>query len=107
MLRRVPTGVVTKEPFDLIKFYATAFKNRQLTRIFSLVFAIGFSVFGSFAYSGYYVQALTNLPIVIVGLIVATFGIGSIASSRILLSCTRDLDCDLFLLRALSGQPPY
>ncbi|WP_084633192.1 MFS transporter [Pleomorphomonas oryzae] len=84
VLRLVPNGNIARGPFNIFKFYAAAFRNPQLISMISVVLAIGFSVFGSFSFSGYYVQTLTGFPIITVGLIVAAFGVGSITSSKLL-----------------------
>lgn len=84
VFRLVPNGVIAGTPFSLFRSYATAFQNQRLLTMISLVFAIGFSVFGSFSYSGYYVQTLTQSSIIVVGLVVAAFGVGSVTGSRVL-----------------------
>lgn len=82
VLRLVPNGLISKERFNLFKSYGAAFKNHRLVLLVSILFGVGFSVFGSFSYSGYYVQTITHLPIILVGLIVAAFGIGTVTSSK-------------------------
>lgn len=84
VLRLVPNGNIAREPFNIFKFYAAAFRNPLLISMITVVVAIGFSVFGSFSFSGYYVQTLTGFPIITVGLVVAAFGVGSITSSKLL-----------------------
>lgn len=84
ILRLIPSGVVSHEPFNPIKSYSAAFRKPSLILLVSILFAVGFSVFGSFSYSGYYAQTITALPIIIIGLIVASFGIGTVTSSRLL-----------------------
>lgn len=84
ILRLVPNGAVSREPFNPFKSYAAAFKKPKLILLVSILFAVGFSVFGSFSYSGYYAQTITALPIIAIGLIVASFGVGTVTSSKLL-----------------------
>lgn len=82
VLHFVPNGSLAKERFNLFKSYSMAFKNKNLVLLVSLLFGVGFSVFGTFSYSGFYVQSITHLPIILVGLIAAAFGIGTVTSSK-------------------------
>ncbi|MCK9183067.1 MAG: MFS transporter [Fibrobacteraceae bacterium] len=82
VLRLVPNGTIAKDKFNLFKSYGMAFKNHRLVLLVSILFGVGFSVFGTFSYSGFYAQSITHLPIILVGLIVAAFGIGTVTSSK-------------------------
>ena len=82
VLRLVPNGMITKERFRLFRSYRIAFSNHRLVLLVLILFGVGFSVFGTFSYSGFYVQSITHLPIILVGLIVAAFGVGTVTSSK-------------------------
>ncbi|HCM25110.1 MAG TPA: MFS transporter [Treponema sp.] len=84
VLRVVPDGDISEKPFNFAASYAEAFKRPGLLRTVAMVFFVGFAVFGSFSYSGHYVQNLTGFPIILVGLIVTAFGAGTAASSMLI-----------------------
>ena len=84
VLKIVPDGEMSKKPFNFAASYAEAFKRPGLIRVVATVFFVGFAVFGSFSYSGHYVKSLTGFPIILVGLIVTAFGMGTAASSGLL-----------------------
>jgi len=103
VVRLVPNGVVSEAPFNPARSHIAAFKdNRVLGRV-ATVFAVGFAVFGSFSYSGHYVASLTGLPIVLVGLVVTFFGIGTVASSRSLPILKRLFGANLVISAGLAG----
>ncbi len=71
------------EQLDLIGFYKKPLGNRNFMMIVTTVFLLGFSVFGSFTYSGTLITQNTGYNVFIVGLILALFGIGTVAGGRI------------------------
>lgn len=73
-------GKIDKLNFS--KVYKEAFSNTDLMKIVSIIFLIGFSVFGSFTYSGKFVQSITGSNVFIVGLILSLFGIGTVIGGR-------------------------
>ncbi len=68
---------------DLIGFYKKPLGNRNFMTIVTTVFLLGFSVFGSFTYSGTLISENTGYNVFIVGLILALFGIGTVVGGRI------------------------
>jgi len=80
----VPNGTVSSAPFSLARSYAAALKDPRIRAIVATVLGVGFAVFGTFSYSGHYVSTRTKMPILMVGLVVTAFGVGAIASSRLL-----------------------
>ena len=73
-------GKVAKLNFS--KGYKEALSNRTLVGTVSLMFLMGFSVFGSFTYSAKFIQSITNYNIFSVGLILSLFGIGTVIGGR-------------------------
>jgi len=71
------------EKLNIIKAYKEPLTNYRFMRLVITVFFVGFSVFGSFTYSGKLLQELTGYNIFIVGLILSLFGVGTVIGGRI------------------------
>jgi predicted MFS family arabinose efflux permease len=80
----LPSGERSKERISFIASYKQGLSAPGLPAIVGTIFLVGFAVFGSFSYAGHYVQSLTGLPLVLVGLVVTAFGAGAVAASRLL-----------------------
>ena len=79
--------VLEKQPgtvagMSLRDAYREAFRNTDLIKTVSIVFLLGASVFGSFCYCGNFVQARTGYNIFLVGLILTSFGLATVAGGR-------------------------
>jgi len=70
------------DKLNFTKVYKEALSNTELLKIVSIIFLMGFSIFGSFTYSGKFVQSVTGYNILIVGLILSLFGIGTVIGGR-------------------------
>jgi predicted MFS family arabinose efflux permease len=68
---------------NFITAYKAPLTNLKFMRIALTLLFVGFSVFGSFAYSGKLVQELTGYTILTVGLILSLYGIGTVIGGRI------------------------
>lgn len=68
---------------NFIKAYKEPLTNYRFMRLVTIIFFVGFSVFGSFTYSGKLIQEATGFNILIVGLILSLFGIGTVFGGRI------------------------
>lgn len=62
--------------------YHKVLSNPRFMGITLLIFLEGFSVFGSFTYSGVLIQQATMYPLILVGLILSVFGIGTVIGGR-------------------------
>lgn len=80
----VPSGTGSAERRSFFASYRRALSARSLPAIVGTIFLVGFAVFGSFSYAGHYVQSITGLPLVLVGLVVTAFGGGAVLASRII-----------------------
>lgn len=60
----------------------TAFANKNLISIVGTIFLVGFSVFGSFTYSGKLVESRTGYTVLSVGLILTLFGVATVIGGR-------------------------
>ncbi|MGD1818095.1 MAG: MFS transporter [Pleomorphochaeta sp.] len=74
-------GVVDK--LNFITAYKAPLSNYRFMRLVLVIFFVGFSVFGSFTYSGKLLQTLTGFSVLQVGLILSFFGIGTVIGGRI------------------------
>ena len=79
MLEKRP-GVVGSLNFGRV--YGQAFANKDLLKVVSIIFFVGYCVFGSFTYSGKFIQIRTGYNILIVGLLLTFFGIASVIGGR-------------------------
>ncbi|MDA3847469.1 MAG: MFS transporter, partial [Vallitaleaceae bacterium] len=71
------------EHLNFIKAYKEPLTNPRFMRLVITIFFVGFSVFGSFTYSGKLIQEITGYNLLIVGLILSLFGIGTVLGGRI------------------------
>lgn len=73
-------GVIDK--LSIIKVYKEALSNKKLISVVATIFLIGFTVFGSFTYSGQFIKEKTGFNIMVVGLILSIYGIATIVGGR-------------------------
>ncbi|MBF9019010.1 MULTISPECIES: MFS transporter [unclassified Oceanispirochaeta] len=74
-------GVVDK--LNFIQAYKVPLSNYRFMRLVMVIFFVGFTVFGSFTYSGKLIQTLTGFSVLQVGLILSFFGLGTVLGGRI------------------------
>lgn len=75
------SGVVKE--LNFIKAYKAPLSNLRFMRLVIVIFFVGFTVFGSFTYSGKLMQELTGFTVFQVGLILSFFGLGTVFGGRI------------------------
>lgn len=68
---------------NFVSAYKVPLSNIRFLRIVMTMFFVGFSVFGSFTYSGKLIQEITGYNILVVGLILSLFGIGTVLGGRL------------------------
>lgn len=68
---------------NYVEAYKGAVTNYKLLMIVITVFFVGFSVFGTFTYSGKLLQTISDYNILIIGLILSLFGIGTVIGGRV------------------------
>jgi len=78
------SGEPAKERVSFFASYKRALSAPRLPTVVGTIFLVGFAVFGSFSYAGHYVQSVTGLPLVLVGLVVTAFGAGAVAASKLI-----------------------
>ncbi|MGC6177448.1 MFS transporter [Lacrimispora sp. 38-1] len=82
MLKILERDKPVVETLDFVKAYKEPLTNFKFMKIVLIVFFLGFSVFGSFTYSGSLIQEITGYNILIVGLIISLFGVGTVIGGR-------------------------
>jgi predicted MFS family arabinose efflux permease len=83
MLKTLERDKPVVEKLNFIKAYKEPFANYRFMILAAMVFFVGFSVFGSFTYTGKLIQELTGYNILVVGLILSLFGVGALLGGRI------------------------
>ena len=68
---------------NFVNAYKEPLSNFKFMRIVTTVFLLGFSVFGSFTYSGTLIKEISGSNILIIGLILSLFGVGTVIGGRI------------------------
>lgn len=68
---------------NFVNAYKEPLTNFKFMRIVTTVFLLGFSVFGSFTYSGTLIKEISGYNILIIGLILSLFGLGTVIGGRI------------------------
>lgn len=71
------------EHLNFITAYKEPLSNFRFMRLVITVFFVGFSVFGTFTYSATLLQELTGFNLLIVGLILSLFGLGTVFGGRV------------------------
>ncbi|GAU76517.1 MFS transporter [Fusibacter sp. 3D3] len=83
MLKTLERDQPVVNELNFFKAYKEPLMNYRFMRLVITIFFVGFSVFGSFTYSGKLLQDVTGYNIFIVGLILSLFGVGTVIGGRI------------------------
>jgi predicted MFS family arabinose efflux permease len=83
MLKTLERDVPRSTTFNLFASYKVALTNFRFMRLVTLLFFVGFSVLGSFTFSGILLKETTGLNTLFIGLILSLFGIGTVLGGRI------------------------
>jgi len=89
--------------FDLVDSYKEPFSNYKFMRLVFTIFFVGFSVFGSFTYTGQLVQNITGYNLLIVGLILSFFGVGTVIGGRVAPKLKMKLKGNFLVLAGIIG----
>ncbi len=90
--------------FNIWQAYKSAFSNKQLLSIISIMFVLGFVVLGSFAYTGELVKQITGLKnVLFIGLILSFYGIGTVLGGRISGKFRKKIGYNIFLVAGVFG----
>lgn len=100
MLER-DTPVVAK--LNYVSAYREPLGNFKFMRVVLTIFFIGFSVFGTFTYSGKLLQEITGYQVLGVGLILSLFGVGTVLGGRIAPKIKQKTGTLYFILAGVMG----
>jgi len=103
LLKALKPSQAVIDKLDFKKVYGQAISNKKLITVTSIIFFVGFSVFGSFTYSGKFVQSVTSYNILIVGLILSLFGIATVIGGRKAGAIRAKLGSKFLLLAGIIG----
>jgi predicted MFS family arabinose efflux permease len=82
MLKMLKNDAPVVEKLNYISAYKEPLGNFAFMRLVLTIFFVGFSVFGTFTYSGKLLQELTGYSVLSVGLILSLFGVGTVLGGR-------------------------
>lgn len=88
---------------NFVKVYREALANRALVKVIGLMFFVGFSVLGSFAFTGKLVENRTGFNILNVGLLLSLYGLGTIVGGRNAGSVRKKLGDKFLLIAGIIG----
>ena len=83
MLKTLERDKPVVDKLNIVSAYRVPLSDYRLMRLVLTIFFVGFSVFGTFTYSGQLIQEITGYNILIVGLILSIFGIGTVIGGTI------------------------
>lgn len=83
MLKTLERDKGVRDHLELGKSYKIAISNIKFTRLAILLFFMGFAVFGTFTYTGISIMNKTGYSILIVGFLLAFYGIGTVFGGRV------------------------
>ncbi|MDO9493198.1 MFS transporter [Acetobacterium sp.] len=83
MLKTLERDQPVVEQLNIFEAYKEPLSNFRFMRLVITIFFVGFSVFGSFTYSGKLIQTVTGYNLLVVGLILSLFGVGTVVGGRI------------------------
>lgn len=92
-----------QKEFQIKRIYSEAFLNKELIYTVLLLSIIGMTVLGSFTYTGKYIEQTTKYSILLVGLILSCFGIGSMAAGRVSVKLKQKLKTKYFFIASMIG----
>ncbi|GAA0114911.1 MFS transporter [Clostridium senegalense] len=103
MFKVLPKSEGSADKIQFIYTYKEALKNKGLLMIVGTIFLVGFSVFGSFTYTGQLVEGRTGYNVLIVGLILTLFGLATVIGGRMAPSIKAKLKSKFLLVAGLVG----
>jgi predicted MFS family arabinose efflux permease len=83
MLKTLERDQPVVERLNILEAYKEPLSNFSFMKLVMTIFFVGFSVFGSFTYTGKLIQTATGHNLFVVGLILSLFGVGTVVGGRI------------------------
>lgn len=88
---------------NYISAYREPLGSPGFMRLVLTIFFVGFSVFGTFTYSGKLLQEITGYKVLGIGLILSLFGIGTVFGGRIAPKIKRKIGALYFIVAGIMG----
>lgn len=103
MIKILPKSPGVMGKLEFTRVYKEALSNKNLVSVVGTIMLIGYSVFGSFTYSGKLVESRTGYNVFYVGLILTLFGVATVVGGRIAPKLRLKLKNKFLLLAGLLG----
>lgn len=103
MLKTLERDQPFAKRLNLVSAYKTPLTDFRFMRLVIVIFFVGFSVFGTFTYSGKLIQEATGYNLLSVGLLLSLFGIGTVVGGRIAPQARKKLKNKFLLFASLIG----
>lgn len=103
MLKMLEKDKPVVDQLNFVTAYKEPLSNIKFMRLVLTIFLVGFSVFGSFTYSGKLIQGITGYSVLGVGLILSLFGIGTVLGGRIAPKIKQKTGSRYFILTGVMG----
>ena len=103
MLKILKRDKPVVDKLNIFTSYKTVFKNFKFVRLVTVILFVGFSVFGTFTYTGKLIHSITGYNIFIVGLILSIFGFGTVLGGRIAPKIRLKLKSKFLLVAGIIG----
>ena len=103
MLKYLKRDEVVKSEQGLFTPYKEAFKSKRLLIIIAIIFVMGYSVFGTFTFLGEYLNQITDMSLVFIGLTLSSFGVGTVVGGKIAPKLRMKLKSKYLLVFGLIG----
>lgn len=103
MLKYLPKTQISDEEISYAQTYKTAFSTKKLVRTVTTIFLIGFAIMGAFTFSGTMLQERFGVSVLVVGVVLTSFGIGNIAGTYIPPLLSRDLQSKILTISTIFG----
>ncbi len=103
MVWKLPKSQPSTTKVSIIQTYKLALSNKRLLSIVGIIFIMGYSVFGTFTYMGEYIKQNHVLSILYVGMILTSFGIGTVIGGKVAPILKQKLQNKYLTVMALIG----
>lgn len=103
MLKLLERDTPVVKKLNYLSAYREPLGNSGFMRLVLTIFFVGFSVFGTFTYSGKLLQEITGYKVLGIGLILSLFGVGTVLGGRIAPKIKRKTGALYFIIAGVVG----
>jgi len=83
MLKILEKDKTSDAKLSILAAYKAPLTNYRFMRLVAVIFFVGFSVFGTFTYSGKLLESITDFNVLQIGLVLSLFGIGTVFGGKV------------------------